>query len=69
MKKNKNTKEKELIDKGYRLHHTALRAGYISRKNKSGIIEEYDGRFGKGFTVSKPNFKSTRYYHISYYVK
>lgn len=62
-------KEKELIDKGYRLHHTALNGGYISRKLKDGIIEKYDGRFGKGYTVKKPNFESTRYYHISYYVK
>lgn len=61
--------EKELTDKGYHLHHTALNGGYISRKLKDGIIEEYDGRFGKGYTVKKPNFKSTRYYLISYYVK
>ena len=61
--------EKELTNKGYYLHHTALSHGYISRKNKSGIIEEYDGRFGKGYTVKKPNFESTRYYQISYYVK
>lgn len=62
-------KELELINKGYHLHHTSLKSGYISRKNKSGIIEEYDGRFGKGFTVSKPNFESTRYHFISYYTK
>lgn len=61
--------EKELIENGYKLHHTALNGGYISRKLKDGIIEEYDGRFGKGYTVKKPNFESTRYYHISYYVK
>lgn len=61
--------EKELINQGYKLHHTAMKSGYISRKNKDGIIEKYDGRFGKGFTVSKPNFESTRYYFISYYIK
>lgn len=61
--------ELELINQGYHLHHTSLKGGYISRKNKSGIIEEYDGRFGKGFTVSKPNYESSRYYYISYYVK
>ncbi len=61
--------EKNLINKGYHLHHTALSRGYISRKLKDGIVEEYDGRFGKGYTVSKPNFESTRYYFVSYYVK
>ena len=61
--------EKELINQGYKLHHTAMKSGYISRKSKDGIIEEYNGRFGKGFTVSKPNFESTRYYFISYYIK
>lgn len=48
--------EKELINQGYHLHHTALNGGYISRKNKDGIIEEYSGRFGKGYTIKKPNF-------------
>ena len=45
--------EKELTNKGYHLHHTALSRGYVSRKNKSGIIEEYDGRYGKGYTIKK----------------
>lgn len=31
--------EKELINQGYKLHHTAMKSGYISRKNKDGIIE------------------------------
>lgn len=61
--------ENELIKQGYKLHHTSFKRGYISRKLKDGIIEEYSGRFGKGYTIKKPNFKSTHYYFISYYVK
>ena len=61
--------ENELIKQGYKLHHTSLKSGYISRKLKDGIIEKYDGRFGTGYTIKKPNFESTKYYFISYYVK
>lgn len=61
--------EKNLINKGYHLHHTALSRGYISRKLKNGIVEAYNGRFGEGFAVLKPNYESTRYHFISYYVK
>ena len=61
--------EKELINQGYRLHHIAVKSGYVSRKLKDGIIEAYNGRFGNGYVVKKPNFESTRYYFISYYVK
>ena len=61
--------ESDLIKSGFQLHHTATKSGYVSRKLKNGIVETYNGRFGEGFTVSKPNSKSTRYYFISYYVK
>lgn len=62
-------KELELINQGYHLHHTSLSRGYISRKNKSGIIEEYDGRFGKGYTIKKPNYQSTKYIFVEYWIK
>ena len=45
----------------YKLHHTALTREYISRKNPDGVKESYSGKFGTGYTVKKPNWKSTRY--------
>ena len=61
--------ELELINQGYHLHHTSLLRGYVSRKNKSGIIEKYDGRFGKGYTIKKPNYQSTKYIFVEYWIK
>lgn len=52
---------------GMKLHHTALARGYISRKIE-GTVESYDGVFGKGFKVMKPNFKSSRYVIVEYWV-
>ena len=48
-------------------HHTALQRGYCSRKS-NGFVEPYAGRFGVGFKVHKPNFSSSAYHYIDYYV-
>lgn len=49
------------------LHHTATAQGYISRKS-SGYVVEYNGKFGKGFKHCLPNFNSTYYYLVTYYI-
>ena len=56
------------IETTMKLHHTALTRGYVSRKIE-GVVEEYNGRFGKGYVIKKPCFKSTRYYYKEYYIE
>jgi hypothetical protein len=51
-----------------KLHHTALTRGYVSRKNPEGIARPYKGKFGEGIMIFTPNFESTRYCYVSYYV-
>lgn len=48
--------------------HTSYKRGYVSRKI-DGIVSGYDGRFGKGFVVSAPCFKSTQFCYVTYYVE
>lgn len=45
--------------KGLTHHHTALARYYISRKNHEGVLEVYNGRFGKGYKLYTPNRAST----------
>ena len=49
-------------------HHNALFQGYVSRKT-DGIVQKYSGKFGKGYKVLRPNWNSTRYSEVSYYVE
>lgn len=49
-----------------KLHHTASRRGYESRKTE-GHVEEYKGRFGTGYIVVTPRFDTTQYVNIEYY--
>lgn len=48
-------------------HHTAAAKGYISWKNDERI-EEYNGKFGRGFKVCKPRYDTTNYYYIKYWI-
>ena len=51
--------------------HDAWHRGYISRKtarDESYPVYTYGGRFGSGFVVYKPSFKSTSYYVVEYYI-
>ena len=48
-------------------HHSALARGYVSRKLEC-IIEDYTGKFGTGYKVSYPNYRSPRYKVIQYYI-
>ena len=52
----------------YEYHHTAARRGYISRKTE-GYVEEYEGRYGKGYVIVRPRFDTTQYVYIDYYLE
>lgn len=63
------TKEelRELIADGkVILHHTALARGYHTKKDVT--IEEYEGKFGKGYKFHGNYYRSTRYHVIIYYI-
>jgi len=47
---------------------TSWYKGYVSRKG-DGVALQYQGRYGKGFAVLTPSFKSTQYCYITYFVK
>lgn len=57
----------EEVTANYREHHTSLFRGYVSR-TKNPVVEEYSGRFGKGYVVRYPNWRSTQYSYITYYI-
>ena len=51
--------------------HDAFTAGYISitsAHTETYPVYSYRGRFGSGFVVHKPSFKSTKYHVIEYYI-
>ena len=54
---------------GYHLHHVATTRCYVSRISDSRRVETYKGRFGEGYIVYTPNWRSTNYSYIAYYVK
>ena len=47
--------------------HTALVREYVSRKTGS-VVRPYKGRFGTGYAVLSPNWDSSRYSFITYYI-
>lgn len=51
----------------YKKHHTSLTRGYV-RKNEEGIVEKYNGMFGKGYTVKWHNPNSTQYCYKTYFI-
>ncbi|MBO7132262.1 hypothetical protein J6V85_03355 [Candidatus Saccharibacteria bacterium] len=55
----------------YKLHHTSYKKGYVSRKltDNEIIAKEYNGRFGKGYTVLTPAYNTTNYCLINYYIE
>ena len=59
----------EMVKRGeLREHHTAANRGYISRKAEA-IVGKYSGKFGEGYTVSRPRWDTTQYYYVTYYVR
>lgn len=60
---------KELAtEKKYYLHHTAAARGYVSRK-KEPVVEEYNGRFGRGYKVFRPRWDTSQYIWVDYYIE
>lgn len=51
----------------YEYHHTGSRRGYVSRKC-DGVVEEYDGRFGKGYIIVMPRWDTTSYVNVEYFI-
>lgn len=47
---------------------TVWKGGYMSHKIKDGIINEYNSRYGKGYTVETPAYNTTQYHYITYYI-
>ena len=64
--------KEEIGARGLREHHTSYVKGYTSRKadkdGNYGYGYFYNGRFGKGIAVISPNWCSTQYSLITYYV-
>lgn len=48
--------------------HTTTRRGYESRKT-GGHVEEYEGKFGKGFVHVEPRWDTTQYVYVTYYLE
>lgn len=49
--------------------HTSFIKYYVSRKIENlPQPQPYKGKFGKGFIVLNPCYKSTRYSYITYYI-
>lgn len=59
----------ELLSKGYEDHHSARYQRYISRKKPEGVLEPYEGRFGKGYLLLQPAWDSTRYCYCTYMIR
>ena len=58
----------EMVKKGLlKEHHKSLHQGYVSRK-KDGVILPYNGRFGEGYMLFSPNFDSSRFCFVTYYI-
>ena len=51
-------------------HHEATCRGYISRKlvPEELPVYPYAGRFGRGFRVLLPNWESTNYSRVKYFI-
>lgn len=57
-----------LVDEGYRYHHCAKSYGYLSRR-VDAAVEEYAGRFGRGYKVHRPDYYCTGFHWVEYWVK
>lgn len=60
--------EEEILRSGYlHRHHTATARGY--QHKGSLYIEEYCGKFGRGYIVHHESSLSNQYHDITYYVE
>lgn len=58
----------ELLESGYKLHHTATANHYIS-KETGWLLVDYDGRFGKGYKVYLASPHGSSRCYVKYFVK
>lgn len=56
----------EEIKEKCEVHHSSLAKGYQSVKRPD--IEEYSGRFGKGYKVHTNYSRSSRFHLVTYYI-
>lgn len=61
---------KDIKNLTLREDHTALCQGYVSRKLDLDDcpVEPYKGRFGVGYKLYEPNFRSTTYCYVTYLI-
>jgi len=64
-----NQEELTFLTENLYEHHTSLCRGYVSRKDNLVRWDNYAGRFGKGIRVYSPNYESTQYCYVTYWVK
>lgn len=55
-------------DDRYYIHHQAKHAGYVPRTT-DGVIEPYNGRFGRGYILKEPRWDTSRFVTVTYYIK
>lgn len=48
--------------------HTSYFRGYVRRTGGLPEPSAYNGKFGKGFTTRQPNFDSTQYSFVTYFI-
>ena len=58
--------DNQLIENGYRYHHTSLASGYYAID--AVTINRYTGEFGHGYVVES-HLDNNRFHCIAYYVK
>lgn len=59
---------KDLIKNGtVTRSHSSLARGYVSRKTE-GYVVEYQGKFGKGYKHYEPNWNSSIYCVVTYFI-
>lgn len=54
-----------LRENGWVITTPRTKQGYISRK-LSGVVSDYSGRYGEGFTIERPFYHTTGYHSIIY---
>ena len=59
----------KIESEGYVFSHEALHRGYFTRKGNLAKVTPYQGRFGGGFKVILPNYNSTNYVRVLYFIK
>lgn len=55
------------MPEGVKYSHSAIQRVYCKR-TVEGFVEKYEGRFGSGFKIHKPYWKSSAYHRIEYWL-